>query len=197
MTRLNSGKRMPDVWSIPTVEAWEKHFGKHPTQKPLRLLYRAILSNSRPGETVLDPFAGSGTTGIAAIQEGELMVIVNHARKSTRQLMIDKGICYLRAGDSKGSILVKPGFERLQYVLLHTNGENPQMFKLQKKGQFQIWTADTLNQYGFQVEHAPYYVVLHFDSSREVLINRTSNLHRNRATYIAQLRPLSEFFLMI
>ena len=50
MFALNSGKRMPDVWSIPTVETWEKHFGKHPTQKPLRLLYRAILSNTHPGD---------------------------------------------------------------------------------------------------------------------------------------------------
>ena len=234
MTALNSGKRMPDVWSIPTVENWEKHFGKHPTQKPLRLLYRAILSNTRPGETVLDPFAGSGTTGIAAnligrkfigiereeefvqkcilrhkeiespeiferwqtnisIQEAEPMVIINHAKKSTRELMIEKGICYLRAGDSKGSILIKPGFERLQYVLLHTNGERPQMFKLLKKGQFQIWTAETLNKYGFNAQHAPYYVVLHFDHSKEVVINRMSDLKRSKALYIANLRPFSEF----
>ena len=40
--------------------------GKHPTQKPLRLLYRIILSSTREGETILDPFAGSCTTGIAA-----------------------------------------------------------------------------------------------------------------------------------
>ncbi len=238
MTLLNSGKRMPDVWSIPTVETWEKHFGKHPTQKPLRLLYRAILSNSKPGETILDPFAGSGTTGIAAnligrnfigieresefiqkcisrrqeietpaiferwlsrisIQDEEPMVIINHAKTSTRELMIEKGICYLRAGDSKGSILVKPGFERLQYVLLHTNGENPQMFKLNKKGQFQIWTAATLNQYGFHAEHAPYYIVLHFDPDKMIPLNRELGLKRSRATYVANLRPLSEFISII
>lgn len=238
MTKLNSGKRMPDVWSIPTVESWEKHFGKHPTQKPLRLLYRAILSNSRPGETILDPFAGSGTTGIAAnligrnfigierepdfiqkciarreeidspeifdqwlsrisVQEEEPMVIINHAKTATRQLMIEKGICYLRAGDSKGSILVKPGFERLQYVLLHTNGEEPQLFKLIKKGQFQIWTAETLNQYGFNARHAPYYVVLHFSPHKRVPFDRNPDLRRCRATYIANLRPLSEFISLI
>lgn len=235
MTALNSGKRMPDVWSIPTVESWEKHFGKHPTQKPLRLLYRAILSNTHPGDTVFDPFAGSGTTGIAAnligrkfigmereenfiqkcirrkeeienevtaqqilskmcIAEEEPMVIVNHCRNSLQRLMIEKGICYLRAGDSKGSLLVKPGFERLQYVLLHTNGDEPHMFKLKSKGHFQIWTADTLKANGFPAEHAPYYVVLHFDSSNEIIINRVLHLKKRNATYVANLRPLSEFY---
>ena len=237
MFALNSGKRMPDVWSIPTVETWEKHFGKHPTQKPLRLLYRAILSNTHPGDTVFDPFAGSGTTGIAAnligrkfigmereddfiqkcilrkkeienevtaqqmlskmcIAEEEPMVIVNHCRNSLRKLMIEKGLCYLRAGDSKGSLLVKPGFERLQYVLLHTNGCEPHMFKLKSKGHFQIWTADALKQYGFPAEHAPYYVVLHFDSSVEIKINRWPNLKKRNATYVADLRPFSEFYTL-
>lgn len=237
MSALNSGKRMPDVWSIPTVETWEKHFGKHPTQKPLRLLYRAILSNTHPGDTVFDPFAGSGTTGIAAnligrkfigmereddfiqkcilrkkeienevtaqqmlskmcIAEEEPMVIVNHCRNSLRKLMIEKGLCYLRAGDSKGSLLVKPGFERLQYVLLHTNGSEPHMFKLKTKGLFQIWTADSLKEYGFPAEHAPYYVVLHFDPSVEIKINRWPNLKKRNATYVADLRPFSEFYTL-
>lgn len=235
MSALNSGKLMPDVWNIPTVETWEKHFGKHPTQKPLRLLYRAILSNTHPGDTVFDPFAGSGTTGIAAnligrkfigmereddfiqkciqrkkeiddeaiaqrmlskmcIAEEEPMVLVNHCRSSLRKLMINKGICYLRAGNSKGSLLVKPGFERMQYVLLHTNGEDPRMFKLKLKGHFQIWTADTLNEHGFTAEHAPYYVVLLFDTLKEIKINRDPNLKRRNATYIANLRPFSEFY---
>ena len=237
MSALNSGKRMPDVWSIPTVEAWEKRFGKHPTQKPLRLLYRAILSNTHPGDTVFDPFAGSGTTGIAAnliwrkfigmereydfirkcikrkeeieneeisqrmlskicIAEKEPMVIVNHCRNSLRMQMIEKGICYLRAGDSKGSLLVKPGFERLLYVLLHTNGSDPRMFKLKSKGHFQIWTAETLKEYGFPAEHAPYYVVLHFDPSVEIRINREPNLKKRSATFVANLRPFSEFYTL-
>ena len=70
--------------------------------------------------------------------------MVNHARRELRQLMIQKGICYLRAGDSKGSILVQTGFERMQYLLLHTGGSEPQLFKLKTKGMFQIWTKETL-----------------------------------------------------
>ena len=75
--------------------------------------------------------------------ENSATVLVNHARKELRELMIEKGICYLRAGDSKGSLQVTPGFERMKYVLLHTNGETCQMFKLKKVGTFQLWTVET------------------------------------------------------
>ena len=57
---------MSDVWNIPTTGLWEKTCGKHPTQKPLRLMYRIIMASTQSGETILDPFAGSCTTGIAA-----------------------------------------------------------------------------------------------------------------------------------
>ena len=66
MKLLNGGQQMTDVWRIPAVSLWEKQQGKHPTQKPLRLLYRIILASTNEGDTVMDPFSGSGTTGIAA-----------------------------------------------------------------------------------------------------------------------------------
>ncbi len=59
------GKQMRSVWSIPTPTPSEKEFGKHPTQKPLALLRRVLLASTREGDIVLDPFNGSGTTGIA------------------------------------------------------------------------------------------------------------------------------------
>lgn len=43
-----------------------KTCGKHPTQKPLRLLVRMILASTNQGDWILDPFCGSSTTGIAA-----------------------------------------------------------------------------------------------------------------------------------
>ena len=46
--------------------SFNKTCGKHPTQKPLRLLVRMILASTNPGDWVLDPFSGSSTTGIAA-----------------------------------------------------------------------------------------------------------------------------------
>ena len=122
------------------------------------------------------------------------MVLVNHSRKETKQLMIEKGICYLRAGDSKGSLLVSPGFERMQYVLLHTGGEDCHLFRLKTKGHFQIWTRETLEQYGFHPKHAPYYVVLHFDNSKEIEMPKQPNLKQKINTYRAKIRPLSDFF---
>ncbi|MFX1418854.1 MAG: DNA-methyltransferase [Promethearchaeota archaeon] len=60
----NVDKQMRSVWSIPLMPQDEKQFGKHPTQKPLELLNRIISSSSKEGDFVLDPFVGSGTTGI-------------------------------------------------------------------------------------------------------------------------------------
>jgi len=60
----NKDKQMRSVWSIPLISKDEKEFGKHPTQKPLELLNRIISASSNEGDWVLDPFMGSGTTGI-------------------------------------------------------------------------------------------------------------------------------------
>ena len=60
----NKDKQMRSVWSIPLLSKAEKEFGKHPTQKPLELLNRIITSSSNEGDWILDPFVGSGTTGI-------------------------------------------------------------------------------------------------------------------------------------
>ena len=66
MKAINGGHQMRDVWSLPAIAPWEKHNGKHPTQKPLCLLSRIILASTPRHAWVLDPFAGSSTTGIAA-----------------------------------------------------------------------------------------------------------------------------------
>ena len=60
--------QMRTVWSIATTPFDEKTFGRHPTQKPLALLERIITASTRPGDTILDPFMGSGTTGVAALK---------------------------------------------------------------------------------------------------------------------------------
>ena len=66
MRQLNDGKQMTDVWRMPAVAKWEKSCGKHPTQKPVSLLVRIIMASTKEGDWVLDPFNGSGTTGVAA-----------------------------------------------------------------------------------------------------------------------------------
>lgn len=234
MEQLNGGTRMSDVWRIPFLSPWEMKCGRHPTQKPLRLLYRIILSSTHIGDTILDPFAGSCTTGIAAnllerkfigidqsldflmygirrkqeiedpvtaerirkkMSENpeEVMVMVNHSRKDLKKKMTETGICYLRAGDSKGSLCVTPGFERMQYVLLHTKGEDCQLFKLKSKGHFQIWTKETLEKYGFSPSHAPYYIVLLFDNSKPIEIKKMPKIKECANTFVAKIRPLSDF----
>ena len=78
---LNGGVLMPDVWKLPTVGMWEKTCGKHPTQKPLRLLYRIVMASTRIGETILDPFAGSCTTGIAANLLGRKFIGIDQSEE--------------------------------------------------------------------------------------------------------------------
>lgn len=128
-----------------------------------------------------------------SVSNEEAMVMVNHARRELRQLMIEKGICYLRAGDSKGSVLVQSGFERMQYVLLHTAGNEPQLFKLKTKGKFQIWTKETLIENGFNPQSASYYIVLHFDNQHSIKMNKIPALKEDKNTYRAKIRKLSEF----
>jgi len=66
MKQLNDNKQMKDVWKLSAIAPWEKSCGKHPTQKPLSVLTRLILASTKPNAWMLDPFAGSSTTGIAA-----------------------------------------------------------------------------------------------------------------------------------
>ena len=75
MKEENDGKQMKDVWEfdlepevleISTAPKSEKKYGKHPTQKPVKLLERLIKASSKENDLILDPFNGSGTTGIVA-----------------------------------------------------------------------------------------------------------------------------------
>lgn len=234
LKQMNGGKEMPDVWKMPSVGNWERTCGKHPTQKPLRLLYRILRACTDEGFTILDPFAGSCTTGIAAKllnrkfvgidlnsdyldygirrwteceipQKAEIIkkrmsenleevtVMINHCKKNLKEKMVETGICYLRAGDSKGSLCITPGFERLSYILLHTDGEDCQLFKLKSKGQFNIWTKETLEKYGFEPSHAPYYIVLHFDGTKPIEVAKIPNIKERTNTYRAKIRPFSDF----
>jgi site-specific DNA-methyltransferase (adenine-specific) len=83
------GKQMRDVWALPRTgeeevaedglgRVWtltgpkpgEKALGRHPTQKPVALLDRILRASTSCGALVVDPFCGSGTTGVAALQLG-------------------------------------------------------------------------------------------------------------------------------
>lgn len=74
MRKLAGNRQMTDVWRMPAIAPWEKTCGRHPTQKPLALVVRAILACTNKSGRILDPFMGSGTTGIAANLVGRRFV---------------------------------------------------------------------------------------------------------------------------
>ncbi len=59
---------MRNLWEISPPQPKEKTYGKHPTQKPVALLERIIQASTNETDLVLDPFNGSGSTGIAAVR---------------------------------------------------------------------------------------------------------------------------------
>jgi len=73
MKKYNQGKQLRDVWEFPLCQGSERIKGKggraaHPTQKPLELFKRLIEMATDEGDIVIDPFMGSGTTALAAMQ---------------------------------------------------------------------------------------------------------------------------------
>lgn len=95
MKEQNGGKQMKDVWTGSLTGASEKKEGKHPTQKPLYLLERILLASTNEGDVVLDPFCGSGTTGVAAKQTGRRFVGIEkekeYAALTKRRLLRAEG----------------------------------------------------------------------------------------------------------
>lgn len=67
---MNSGMNLRDLWKFYT----EREDRVHPTQKPLDLMERCILLFTNAGDLVVDPFAGSGTTGVAAVKHGRRFI---------------------------------------------------------------------------------------------------------------------------
>jgi len=68
---------MRDVWDIPALRGNQPEAVGYPTQKPLSLYERIIRASSNPGDIVLDPFCGSGTTAVAAEQLGRRWVAMD------------------------------------------------------------------------------------------------------------------------
>ena len=85
----NEGKQMKTVWRFPAPLKAEKAHGSHPTQKPLALVSRCLLASSSPGDVILDPFCGSGTTGVAAVALGRRFIGIEKD-PAYRQLSLDR-----------------------------------------------------------------------------------------------------------
>ncbi|MSQ44139.1 MAG: site-specific DNA-methyltransferase [Chloroflexi bacterium] len=81
MKELNGGKQMRSDWYLPICGGRERlrdASGRkvHSTQKPASLVERIVLATSRPGDLVLDPFAGTGTTGLVAQRLGRRWMMI-------------------------------------------------------------------------------------------------------------------------
>ena len=75
------GKQMRSVWAITAPRKEEKRHGKHPTQKPEALLERVILASTNEGALVLDPFMGSGTTGVVSVRHERRFIGIEKERR--------------------------------------------------------------------------------------------------------------------
>lgn len=74
------------LWPLTTPKKAEKLFGKHPTQKPLALMERIVVASTNLADTILDPFCGSGTTGVACLLHGRRFIGIDSDRAYLRDL---------------------------------------------------------------------------------------------------------------
>ena len=89
MKALNDDLQMRSDWLIPICGGSERLRGEdgtkaHPTQKPEALLHRVIVASTKPGDVILDPFFGSGTTGAVAKRLGRRFIGIERERSYAR-----------------------------------------------------------------------------------------------------------------
>lgn len=90
MKAENGGKQMKNLWRMSAPSQEEKRHGKHPTQKPVELVARCLRASTNATDLVLDPFAGSATTGVATLALGRCFIGIEldeqHAELAARRL---------------------------------------------------------------------------------------------------------------
>ena len=70
--------QMRNMWDIPSTPANERKQGKHPSQKPERLMERIVLGGSKKGDVIIDPFMGSGTLPVVAYEQGRKFIGIDN-----------------------------------------------------------------------------------------------------------------------
>lgn len=92
------------AWAINTPGPREKVHGKHPTQKPVELLERIIRACTDGGDVILDPFCGSGTTGVVALMHHRNFIGIDKSRDFLENLAVPRLLDVLRTrgGVSRG-----------------------------------------------------------------------------------------------
>ncbi|NJR20207.1 MAG: site-specific DNA-methyltransferase [Hyphomonadaceae bacterium] len=114
---LNDDLQMRSDWSIPICSGGERLkdiTGKkvHPTQKPEALLHRIMMAASKPGDLILDPFFGSGTTGAVAKALGRRWIGLE--RDAGYALAADQRIARVNAGEVDDLIMMRSKKEEVR-----------------------------------------------------------------------------------
>jgi site-specific DNA-methyltransferase (adenine-specific) len=106
-------KQMRSVWACGTPKPGEKQFGKHPTQKPELLLRRIVVASSQVGDVVCDPFCGSGTTGVVALQHGRRFIGIDQNLDYLETLALRRLLRVQRFKESRQLFLLEDGIRNL------------------------------------------------------------------------------------
>jgi site-specific DNA-methyltransferase (adenine-specific) len=85
--KAKRGKLPTDTWWHTNVPTNSKEKTGYPTQKPLGVLNRIIRASTNPGDTVLDFFAGSGTTGISCLVLGRRFILIDNNEQAMQVMM--------------------------------------------------------------------------------------------------------------
>lgn len=124
MKELNGGLQMRSEWNLPVCQGKERIRVRgtkaHPTQKPEALLERVIVSSSNPGDVVLDPFFGTGTTGAVAKRFGRRWIGIEREPHYAR--LAERRIAAVELGQAEGvaAQVVRP--ERVAFKTLLDRG---------------------------------------------------------------------------
>ena len=118
MKNLNDEKQMRSDWILPICSGKERlrtESGEkvHSTQKPEALLYRVITSSTKPGDIILDPFFGSGTTGAVAKQLGRHYIGIERDKVYAKHA--EKRIASIEAPTSS------------EYLITHAKRDEPRI----------------------------------------------------------------------
>lgn len=124
MKALNDDLQMRSDWTIPLVTGKQRIRANgskaHSTQKPEALLYRVIMASSSPGDVVLDPFFGSGTTGAVAKQLGRKWIGIERDKKYIK--VAQKRIDAVKTADEESLHVEKRKQARVPFGALLENG---------------------------------------------------------------------------
>jgi len=172
MKMMNDGVQMRSDWTLPICtgrERLKKSDGSkaHPTQKPESLLHRVILSTSNPGDVIVDPFFGTGTTGAVAKKLGRSFIgfemeeeYIIHAKRRIKKISEASPDAITVTPSKRDAVrvpfgtLIERGLIRPGTILMSSSGKHT----AQVRADGSLDTGDfkgSIHQVGAHVQDAP------------------------------------------